>query len=177
MTFSDYLLDSALILIVFRQLRESRLDLRAILLPLGIVAFVAHSYLHTIPTTGADVPLVIGLTLVGVVLGAASGLATRVRTDGGRYPLVKAGAISAALWVLGMGSRMAFAIWASHGGGASLYRFSEQHHLSIQVWTAALILMALGEVVTRVGVLYLRGQRAVAGHPARQPTVREHSLV
>ena len=37
MTFIDYLVDSVLVLIVFRQIRESRFDRRAIILPLAIV--------------------------------------------------------------------------------------------------------------------------------------------
>jgi hypothetical protein len=163
MTFSDYLLDSVLILIVFRQIRESRFDRRAVLLPLVIVGIVAHSYLHSIPTSGNDLVLICALTLFGLTLGTVSALATRVRADGGTYGLVKAGAVSAGLWVLGMGSRMAFAIWAgSANGKAHIGSFGFTHHLSSDVWTAALVLMALAEVGSRVGVLYVRSHRAVA---------------
>ena len=159
MTFSDYLLDSVLILLVVRQIREARLDRRAILLPLVIVGVVANSYLHTVPTSGNNLLLVAGLTLVGITFGAISALNTRVRSDGGRYPLVKANAIAAGVWIFSMSARMAFAIWASHSGGPTLYRFSVQHHLDRDVWTAALVLMALGEVITRVGLLAYRGYR------------------
>jgi hypothetical protein len=169
MTFSDYLLDSVLILIVFRQIRESRFDRRAVLLPLAIVGFVAHSYLHTIPTSGHDLVLISALTLVGLTLGTVSALATRVRADGGRYGLVKAGTVSAGLWVLGMGTRMAFSIWAGSANGKEhIGRFSVTHHLDIDVWTAALVLMALAEVGSRVGVLYVRSHRAVATFPASE---------
>jgi hypothetical protein len=164
MTLTDYLLDSALILVVLRQLRESRYDRRAVVLPLAIVAIVANSYLHAVPTAGSDLALIMGFSALGIALGAASGLATRVRADGGRYALVKAGTVAAGLWVLSMGFRMVFAIWASsHEGGITLGRFSMQHHItSGDAWTAALVLMALGEVVTRVGVLYIRSRRAIA---------------
>ena len=91
MTFSDYLLDSILVLLVVRQIRETRLDLRAVLLPIGIAVIVGGSYLHGIPTAGNDLLLVALLTGVGVTLGLISALSTRVRSDGGRYPLVKAG--------------------------------------------------------------------------------------
>jgi hypothetical protein len=162
MSVSDYLLDSILILLVVRQLRTSRYDRRAWLLPLVIVAVVGKSYLHGVPTDGNNLLLVAGLTVAGVLLGSFSALATRVWSDGGRYALVKAGAVSAALWVLGMGGRMAFAIWASSDGGAtSIGRFSLQHGLDPNhVWTAALVLMALGEVISRVGILALRAHRA-----------------
>jgi hypothetical protein len=168
MTFGDYVLDSLLVLIVLRQLRESRLDIKALLLPLGIAAVVGHSYLHSIPTAGNDLLLVVALTAIGVTFGLISGLATRVRTDGGTHALVKAGWIAAGVWVLSMGSRMAFAIWAGNGGGPALGRFSTAHHItSGAAWTAALVLMALGEVVVRTGVLWLRAQR-VLHTPAKQ---------
>ncbi|MFF7642587.1 hypothetical protein [Streptomyces canus] len=37
MTISDWLIDVALVLVVFRQLREERLTLRTILLPLALI--------------------------------------------------------------------------------------------------------------------------------------------
>jgi hypothetical protein len=163
MSFSDYLLDSLLVLIVFRQLRESRFDLKALLLPLGIAAIVCKSYLTSVPTAGNDLLLIVGFTVIGVVLGLVSGLATQVRADGGRYALVKAGWVGAGVWVLGMGSRFGFAVWASHGGAVTLGRFSAHHGItSGSAWTAALVLMAMGEVIVRTGTLWLRSQRALA---------------
>jgi hypothetical protein len=160
MTFSDYLLDTVLVLLVVRQIRESRLDLRATLLPVGLVVVIGGSYLHGVPTIGNDLALVALLTGVGVALGLISALTTRVRSDGGRYPLVKAGWVAAAAWIAGMGSRFAFAVWASHGGAPELARFSVEHHItSSEAWTAALVLMALGEVLTRTLILVVRGQR------------------
>jgi hypothetical protein len=167
MTFSDYLLDSVLVLIVVLQLRESRLGLRAILLPLGIVAIVANSYLKTIPTAGNNLMLIAALTALGISFGTISAMNTRVRSDGGKHPLIKANATAAGIWIFSMGSRMAFAIWASHSGGATLYRFSVEHHLDRNVWTAALVLMALGEVITRTGLLVYRGHRVQQTSQAR----------
>jgi hypothetical protein len=165
MTFGDYLFDSILVLLVLRQVRESRFGRHAVLLPLGIIATVAQHYLHTVPTSGNDLPLVVALTLLGVACGATSALSTRVRTDGGRYALVRAGWLAAGIWVFSMGSRFAFVVWATHGGGAQLYRFSRAHSLSIQVWTAGLVLMALGEVLARTGILLVRTRRALAAGP------------
>jgi hypothetical protein len=171
MTFTDYLLDTVLVLLVVRQIREARLDRRALLLPLVIVAVVANSYLKTIPTSGNNLYLVGGLTLLGIAFGTISALNTRVRSDGGRYPLVKANAVAAGVWIFSMSARMVFAIWASHSAGeATLTRFSIQHHLNGNVWTAALVLMALGEVITRVGLLAYRGHRV-------QQTTPQHQMV
>src|ERR1700759_809374 len=102
MSLTDYLTDSALLLLVLRQVREARFDRRAMLLPLVIVGVVAKSYLHALPTSGNELVLIVALIAVGTALGTTSGLMTQVRSDGGQYALVKAGAVAAGLWVLGM---------------------------------------------------------------------------
>ena len=156
MTTTDWIIDIALILIVIRQLREEQLTLRFVLLPLGIVAFVAHKYLHAVPTSGHDLVLV-GLALaLGTVFGIAGGLLTRVRAEDGRA-YVRAGAGAAALWIGSMTARLGFIIWITHSGQDDLVRFSIGHHLSADVWQSALILLALSEVVTRVAIIVARG--------------------
>ncbi|MFI7382239.1 hypothetical protein [Streptomyces sp. NPDC049813] len=172
MTTTEWITDIALLLVVFRQLREGRLDLRTFLIPLGIVAFVAYSYLDTVPTAGNDLVLIAVLTAVGAVLGIAGGLWTRIRASG-EHLLIKAGAVSATLWVLGMGARMGFQLWTEHGGADTVGRFSAAHAItSEQAWVAAFVLMALTEVVTRLATIYLRSrtvrpaQHAGTGAPA-----------
>ncbi len=162
MSLTDYLLDSLLVLLVFRQLRESRFDRRAILLPVLICAVVGHSYLHSMPTTGNDLALVAVLVLTGLTLGTASGLTTRVRRDATGTARVKAGGTAALLWVLGMGSRFGFSVWVTHGGGPTIGRFSMTHGLTAAGWTTALVLMALGEVLSRTALLWVRARRAGA---------------
>ncbi|MYT74515.1 MULTISPECIES: hypothetical protein [unclassified Streptomyces] len=171
MTTTDWILDIALVLVVFRQLREGRLDLKTFLIPLGIVAFVAHSYLHSVPTAGNDLVLIGTLTAIGAALGIAGGVYTRIRTSGGHL-LIKAGAVSAVLWVLGMGARMGFQLWVQHGGADDVARFSLTHQItSDQAWVAAFVLMALTEVVTRLATIFVRS-RLVPGDP-RQETAAE----
>jgi hypothetical protein len=45
-TFTNYLIDISLIAIVLLQVRGRRLTTRELLLPVGIVAFVAYTYLR-----------------------------------------------------------------------------------------------------------------------------------
>lgn len=174
MTTTEWITDIALVLIVFRQLREGRLDLKTFLIPLGIVAFVAHTYLDSVPTSGNDLVLIGALVAVGAALGIAGGVHTRVRVVG-EHLLIKAGAVSAVLWVLGMGARMGFQFWVSHGGADDVARFSTAHHVTTdQAWVAAFVLMALTEVVTRLATIFIRSrmvnggqaQRTAAAHPA-----------
>ncbi|MFJ8826771.1 hypothetical protein ACIREE_33995 [Streptomyces sp. NPDC102467] len=165
MTTTEWITDIALILVVFRQLREGRLDLRSFLIPLGIVSFVAYSYLDTIPTAGNDLVLIGTLMGAGAALGIAGGVYTRIRTSG-EHLLIKAGAVSAILWVLGMGARMGFQLWTDHGGADNVGRFSIAHHItSDQAWVAAFVLMALTEVVTRLATIFLRSRLVRAGQP------------
>jgi hypothetical protein len=161
MTTTDYLLDITLIALVFRQIKESRLGWFAILLPLAICTWAGFHYLHAIPTAGNDLALILGFAGVGIVLGGASAMATRVRRDAEGHTLVKAGWIAAGAWVLGMGFRFGFALWTSHGGAGSLMTFSEHHDITTSdAWSDALVLMAFGEVFVRTAVLVIRGRLA-----------------
>jgi hypothetical protein len=179
MTTTDYLIDIALLLVVFRQIREGRIDARFVLLPLGIVGFVAHSYLHSIPTAGNDLVLIAVLVAVGATLGIAGGFATRVRFDG-QHALARAGATAVTLWVLGMGTRMAFQLYSDHGGADAISRFSVSHHItSANAWVTAFVLMAIAEVATRVVTIVARGfaarqsaVRSAAWTAAAQPAAR-----
>ncbi|MFD7711512.1 hypothetical protein [Streptomyces sp. NPDC059786] len=165
MTTTDWITDIALLLVVFRQLREGRLDTKSYVIPLAIVAFVAHSYLNTVPTAGNDLVLIGTLVAIGAALGIAGGIYTRIRKVD-THLFIKAGAVSATLWVLGMGARMGFQLWVDHGGADNVARFSLAHQITTEdAWVAAFVLMALTEVVTRLGTIFLRA-RAVA---------REHS--
>ena len=160
MTTSDWILDLALILVVLRQIRWSRIDAMTVLVPLGIVAFVAYKYLSPIPTGGNDLLVIGAFAAVGTALGIAGGLTTHVRVDQGKV-FVRAGFVAAGLWILSMGGRLAFTLWLEHGGGPTLMRFSEQHQItSVQAWVSALILMVLCEVGTRVGTIVIRAQLA-----------------
>lgn len=47
MTLTDYVLDLALIGIVFLQIRGRQLTARSLLLPVGITLWVARTYLHS----------------------------------------------------------------------------------------------------------------------------------
>lgn len=160
MTSLDYVLDIALIAIVIVQIRGRRLSPLTLVLPLVIVAWVASSYLHGVPTAGNDLELVALGAGSGLVLGTMCGLTTFVtRRDDGRV-FVKAGVAAAIFWVLGVGARFAFQLYVTHGGDRAIGRFSVVHHItSGEAWTACIILMAIGEVAARSGIIAWRAYR------------------
>ena len=167
MTSTDYLIDITLIALVLFQVRGRRLTTKALLLPLGIVGYVAYTYLRGVPTAGNDLFLVAGCAAVGATLGGLAGWFTSVYRGDDGLPFAKAGLIAASLWVLGTGCRLAFQVYASHGGGAAIEHFSAAHSItSAGAWTAALILMALSEAVCRTGILAWRANTVRRQAPA-----------
>ena len=162
MTITDYLMNIGLIALVALQIRGHKVTRARLLFPLVATVFVAAQFLHAIPTAGNDLVLIVGLASMGAALGAGAGLVTAVRLDG-VSAFAKAGLVAAVLWVVGIGARMGFALWVGHGGQAAVARFSILHHItSGSAWGAAFVLMAMAEVVSRTGVLYLKARRSGA---------------
>ena len=93
-------------------------------------------------------------------------IAARMSVLRGRPP-GRAGALAAGMWIAGVGARMVFYFAATHGAGPAIAAFSIAHHISgSAAWTAALVMMALADVLTRLVVVYLRGRRlTVTGTP------------
>ena len=105
--------------------------------------------------------------LTGAAMGTVGGLATRLRLGAGGRPLGRAGVVAASMWVVGVGARLAFAVAASNGAGPAIARFSVAHHITgSAAWVAALVMMALADVLTRLVVIYLRGRRLAAAPAA-----------
>jgi hypothetical protein len=168
---TDYIINSVLVLLVLRQIRESRLTLQSLALPVVLVAAAAAYYLRAVPTAGNDVALDVTLAATGAVLGGLCALATHMRRGADGMPLARAGSLAAILWVVGIGARMSFGYASGHGAGPAIVRFSVAHSItSGSAWVAALVMMALAEVITRLVVMWLRGRRLpAAAIPAQAP--------
>jgi hypothetical protein len=162
MTTTDYLIDSALVLLVLLQIKERKLTTAAIIRPLVIVGIAVVNYLHGIPTAGNDLVLVVVLGLVGLLIGVASGQAVLMRRDADDDVLARSGWVSGFFWVLGMGSRFAFLIWVNNGGASAIGHFSATHSItSGEAWTVALLAMAVFEVCGRSLIQALRRQQLI----------------
>jgi hypothetical protein len=159
MTTTDYILNAAFVLVVLRQAHERQIDLRSLLVPLAVLFFVAHQYVHSVPTAGNDLVLVGGLACVGLTLGVASAVATRVRAGADGTALARVGWIAGILLVAGICSRMAFAFALSHGAGPVVRSFSISHQIGRGAWPVALVAMAVCEVTARLALVQLRGRR------------------
>ena len=161
MTPFDYVTDIALIAVVVLQMRVRTLTLRSLLLPLGLVAGAGLVYLRPISLSGNNAALIAVLVVAGLTLGTLSGVTTSVWRRGATV-VSRAGLVAAFLWVLGMGARFAFAVWATHSGAATVGRFSARTDITgAHIWEFALVLMAYAEVLSRIGVLQVRRVRVL----------------
>jgi hypothetical protein len=157
MSITDYLIDSALVLLVLLQLKERTLTTKAIVRPIVILTLAVANYFHSIPTAGNDLVLITVVALTGLSIGVASGIAVKMRRGDHGDVLARAGWASAFFWVLGMGSRFAFLVWITHGGMASIASFSSAHSITGgAAWTDALLGMAVFEVLGRSLIMALR---------------------
>jgi hypothetical protein len=170
MTPFDYVLNLVLVSLVVLQLRGRRLDRRALVLPLVLVAWAASHYLHGIPTVGNDGLLVAAGIGAGLTFGATSALLTQLEVGADGVAVARATLGAAALWVVGIGGRIGFSLFTQHGGAPTIARFSERHQLTPQGWVTAIVLMAFVEVVSRTLILWARsrpltltGQASYAG--------------
>ena len=158
-----YLINALLVLLVVRQIREHQLDARALAIPVLAVAAAAVMFLHAVPGGGSDITLDLLCVSAGAAMGAIGGLATRLRLGADGRPLGRAGILAAGMWIAGVGARMVFYFAATHGAGPAIAAFSIAHHITgSAAWTAALVMMALADVLTRLVVVYLRGRRLTA---------------
>jgi hypothetical protein len=158
-----YLINALLVLLVVRQIREHQLDVRALAVPVLAVGAAAVMFLHAVPGGGSDITLDLLCVSAGAAMGAIGGLATRLRLGTDGRPLGRAGVLAAGMWLAGVGARMMFYFAATHGAGPAIAAFSIAHHITgSAAWTAALVMMALADVLTRLVVVFLRGRRLTA---------------
>ena len=160
---TTYLISASLIFLVIRQIREHPLNARSLATPVLAVAAAAVMFLHSVPAGGSDLALEAAAVAAGAVMGAIGGLATRLRLGADGRPLGRAGWLAASMWIGGVGARLVFAVAAGNGAGPAIARFSVAHHITgSAAWVAALVMMALADVLTRLVVIYLRGRRLAA---------------
>jgi hypothetical protein len=159
MTTTDYLIAAVLILLVVPQIRGTRLSVRNLVLPVVAVGAAAAYYLKSVPTQGHDVLLYVVCVAAGALLGVGCGLTTHFIKDREGYLVAKAGVVAAVLWVAGMAARTGFEYSATHSGAQAIASFSRSNSItSAEAWTAALLLMALAQVLVRLVTIRVRAR-------------------
>lgn len=157
MTSTDLVVAAALVLLVIPQLSGARLTTRNLVIPLALVILIGALSLRSIPRQGNDDELYEAAVVLGVLLGAGCAVNTRLirLTDG--TVLAKVGFLGAVFWIVGMAARVGFDYEEQHGGAAAIARIGREKMISgTAAWSAALIFMALAQVVSRVILLRAR---------------------
>lgn len=175
MSLSEYAINLLLVASVVRQLRGRRLTWFGLSWPVAVVASAAITYLRGYPAGGNNTVLVVCGGIAGAVLGASCGWLSRVYTDPAQHIIVRATGLAALLWVLGTGSRLAFALYAEHGGYPRIEAFDAAHGITdTRTWATCLILMALTEVLARTAFLAprLRAAQRTGSAPPTGPAGR-----
>jgi hypothetical protein len=163
-------LSCAALIPVIRQVREHLLDLRSLAALVLAVSAAAVLFLPSVPVGGSDIMLEAACVAAGAVMGAIGGLATRLRLGADGRPLGRAGTLAASMWVGGVGARLAFAVAAGNAAGPAIARISIAHHITgSAAWVAALVMMALADMLTQLVTIYLRGRRRAADAAAARP--------
>ena len=167
MSTTQWILSLALLTwALLRNLGTREVTRGTFLLPLVIVAAAASYFLFPLPTAGNDLDLVIAFGLLGVLFGLAAAAVTQLHHRDGRL-VATAGAGYAALWLVMIGGRIAFAQWANGAGARTVGMFSRDHAITgADAWTAAFVVMALGMVLARTVALAVRARRSTALAPA-----------
>jgi hypothetical protein len=161
MTTIDYLIGVAALAFVLWNMRPKELTDRQLLRPLIIAVVVCVEFLHGVPTTGAAGALVAAGVLIGVGSGAVAALATRLERNGAGRVMAAATPLAIGVTAVAFGARMGFAVAATNGLGPAIGRFSASIGVhSAQAWVAALVLMAVADLVTRAAILWQRRRQA-----------------
>ena len=158
MTITDYLINAVFVFVVLRQARERKVDARSFLAPMAVVLYVAHMYVHSIPTAGNDLVLVGVLASVGLALGVLGGFATHVRIAADGSALARVGWIAGALLIAGITSRLVFVYAVHHGAYHAVSAFSIANHIGAAAWPVGAGLDGAD-----------RGQRPAGDGPAARP--------
>ena len=167
MSTTQWILSLALLAwALLRNLGTREVTRGTFLLPLVIVAAAGSYFLFPLPTAGNDLDLVAAFGLLGVLFGLAAAAVTKLHHVDGRL-VATAGAGFAALWLVMIGGRIAFAEWANGAGARTVGMFSRDHAITgADAWTAAFVVMALGMVLARTVALAVRARRSTALAPA-----------
>ena len=162
MTTTDYLINAVFVIVVLLQVHERELSARSFVVPLAIVAYVAHMYVHSIPTAGNDLVLVALLASVGLALGVIGGFATHLRLGDDGVALARVGWIAGGLLIAGICARMVFVFAVNNGAEPAIRSFSIAHQIGAAAWPIALVSMALFEVTARLVTVAVRARRMTA---------------
>lgn len=135
-----------------------------VLRPIVLAGAIIPIYLQSFASHGTGLTLEVGGAAAGLVLGLiASALMHVYRSPNTGRPVSRAGFGYAGLWIVIIGARSAFSYGSAHWFRSELGTWLTEHMVAANALTDALILMAVGMLLTRTLGL---ATRAAALHSA-----------
>lgn len=173
MTLQIWILVAAVfVAVVLTRLGEHRYTRRQRILTVAVVALLLAKYVRGMPTGGNDLALELGCVAVGALFGVGMLAATSVRRDDTSGQVwVRAGFAYVVLWVIMLGTRVAFAYSATGWARSDIGRFFATNHISSTAVTPAFVLMTIGSlVVVAIGIAVRASQVGASISPAGRPS-------
>jgi hypothetical protein len=157
--------------VVLTRLGRHRYTRRQRILTLAVVVVLLLKYVRGMPTTGDDLALELGCVAVGALFGVGMLAATSVgRDDTSGQVWVRAGLAYLVLWVVMLGTRVAFAYSSTGWARSDIGHFFATNHLSSGAVTPAFVLMTIGSlVVVTIGT-------AIRASSLSEPTMSSRRL-
>jgi hypothetical protein len=157
--------------VVLTRLGRHRYTRRQRILTLAVVALLLVKYVRGMPTTGDDLALELGCAAVGALFGVGMLATTSVgRDETSGQVWVRAGVAYVVLWVVMLGTRVAFAYSATGWARTDIGRFFATNHLSSAAVTPAFVLMTVGSLVVVAIGTALRASQLAPSTPPTSPT-------
>jgi hypothetical protein len=140
-----------------------------LLRPLIAVAVLMAIFFHSPQTSGNDLSLQLAGIGLGLVLGLVAGAMLPAEMDDDGQVYTRAGWLYALLWLAMSAARVLFVYGLNHWFTASIVTFSIKYRISGgDVYSNALVLMALATVLARTGVVLSRSRKVRVGCAASQ---------
>jgi hypothetical protein len=164
MTLQTWILIAAVFAaVVLTRLGRHRYTRRQRVLTLAVVAVLLVKYVRGMPTTGNDLALELGCVAVGVLFGVGMLATTSVaRDDTSGEVWVRAGFAYLVLWLLMLGSRIAFAYSATGWARSDIGQLFASDHISGTAVTPAFVLMTIGSLIVVAIGTALRASQATS---------------
>jgi hypothetical protein len=122
--------------------------------PLLLAGVIIAFYIKGVASGGSGLTLELALAGAGLGLGLLAGAIFGVFRDPAGFARSRAGFAYAALWIVVIGARIAFAYSTSHSH--SVQTWLGTHHVTSAALTDALIFMAAGMLLARTATLVVR---------------------
>jgi hypothetical protein len=142
---------------LYNQMGKRKMNAFRTIIPIAVALLVGNKYLHDVPVGGANSVLLVISVVAGILFGGLLVLTTKIGRDSSGALYTHAGLPYLMVWILELGSRLAFAYYANQYP-ASVGHFFISLHISPNIIGPAFMLMTMTMLVVRVSGIFMRAK-------------------